>query len=345
MSTVELPASGPPPAGTAGPTAADAAARLARGRVHELDALRGLAIGLVMVRHSFPEVLGAGGIVGVEIFFVLSGYLITHLLLRQRAAGAYRPRAFYRNRAVRLLPALVVVVAINAGWDLAQGADPTLVVGGVLVALLFLSDLVNLLGLPIVANLNHLWTLAVEEQFYLVWPLVLARAGRRPSARFLRLAVLVGLGCTWASVAVLGLPEPTYSSPTTWILPLLVGAAVAGGAIRLPAGRGTAAPALVALLVLALLPHAKDHAVTYVVVVPVVALAAALVIVNAATPRSLELWRWRPLVALGTISYSAYLWNQPIAAHLPGWRALPVTVVVAALSYRFVERPFARFRA
>ena len=230
MTTVELSAAGPSDVpstsdGVPPPTAAD---RLARGRVLELDALRGLAIGLVVLRHSFPEVVGAAGIVGVEVFFVLSGYLITHLLLREHRDGTYRPRSFYRNRAVRLLPALVVAVVVNAAWDLASGTDPTFVVGGALVALLFLADLVNLLGLPSVAHLNHLWTLAVEEQFYVVWPLVVARWGARPSSRALRCAVAVGAASTVASVALLDLPEPTYSSPTTWILPLLVGAAVAG---------------------------------------------------------------------------------------------------------------------
>ena len=147
----------------------------------DLDTLRGLAVALVVLEHAgVPGVHGAGG-VGVTAFFVLSGWLITSGLLREAATGGVDLPRFWGRRVRRLVPALVVVVAVVTALGLALGDPGIASPATALVALLFLGDWPAALGVPMGA-LGHTWSLAVEEQFYLLWPWVLAFAARRGRA-------------------------------------------------------------------------------------------------------------------------------------------------------------------
>ena len=215
------------------------------GRVAALDGLRGCAILLVIAAHAAsPQVqsLGAGG---VTVFFVLSGYLITTILLRHRAAGgSVGLRGFYLRRARRLLPALVVLLVFEASVRLSTGQSivPVLLAGG------YLTNVAAAAGSA--STLDHTWSLALEEQFYLLWPLVIPLLWRRRGAVALVLALAAASAVARAVLYAAGLgnvawfsarsPEPTRSSSAAhWPLP-------APGVGRLPPERrGRARPSVV----------------------------------------------------------------------------------------------------
>lgn len=162
----------------------------------ELDGVRAVAILLVLVNHATGTVIGwdaAGmfGWVGVTLFFALSGYLITGILLRERdSAGRVDLPRFYRRRIVRLAPALLVVLLFVALTNAVQPGDWRL---GLIGGLTYSTNWMQAGGAEL-GSLTHLWTLAVEEQFYLVWPLVLALAFA--GARWFAIgAMAVGLAC------------------------------------------------------------------------------------------------------------------------------------------------------
>ncbi|WP_322920416.1 acyltransferase family protein [Nocardioides renjunii] len=333
-------------------------------RVEGIDLLRGIAVGLVVLRHAWPDLFPGAGVVGVVMFFALSGYLITGLLVDElHRTGRVDLRRFYVRRARRLVPALLFLVA------------------GVVVVTLLLDPLGDrdelgrtvLVALTWTGNLPfghasdatfHLWTLATEEQFYLLWPAVLALAWARGRVR--ATVLLAGAGCLLACLATVlwlrGEPDLAYSLPTSWAVCFIVGAAarVLADPSSRPARIGAApndatacraarraarwaAPvALTGLLVLSVVPL-RGHALTYLAGGPAIAALTAVLLLS---------WRgWtevtgpaRALVLLGTVSYGAYLWNYPLTLWLrPGLDGLagPVaavlTLVMAALIWRLVE--------
>jgi peptidoglycan/LPS O-acetylase OafA/YrhL len=329
------------------------------GRIEGLDVLRGFAILLVLLRHAWPQTFGAAGIIGVVVFFALSGYLITGLLLRDISSGGrVRYGRFYRHRAIRLLPALIVVLAafavIEGIFDLNGDRDE--VVRSLIVGITYTT---NIPGFDHGSDLlGHLWTLATEEQFYLVWPLVLVWGARR---RRIGLAVvLAGILIASALVATLVWASPNYGMlypwPTSWSL---IGAAAQVGRRRvsalLPPGSirvGVAGSvALVVILLLAVLPE-RGGPWAYLVTGPATALATVILISAVREWRTTPSRLLRPLVWLGTVSYAAYLWNWPIvgwleAAGAGDWTpvlSITLTVAAAAGSWVLVERPANRLR-
>jgi peptidoglycan/LPS O-acetylase OafA/YrhL len=313
------------------------------GRVAALDAVRDIAIGLVICRHTVPSLFGAGGIVGVEVFFALSGYLITSILAREQALNRFSFARFYRNRFLRLAPALIVMVAVIAVTEWARGDEShASVAGGTAVALFYLADFTTAFALPAIPQLSHLWTLAVEEQFYLVWPAAFALLvhSRNGAQRGTLRALSLGAVALVATASILNRPEPTYSLPTTWAIALLIGAAMAVGCFSLPAGPGEGWAAAAALGAMAFLPDAKEALWAYLAVVPLAGLSAAVLISNAAGNRPAWFLRSRWLQWLGLISYAAYLWNGPLTAYIGIKFSVFLTLLVAFLSYRLVERPF-----
>ncbi|WP_211348749.1 acyltransferase family protein [Nocardioides litoris] len=334
----------------ASPVTAEAGPR----RVGAIDLLRGVAVGLVMLRHALPEVFPGAGVVGVVAFFALSGYLITGVLAAELdRAGRVDLGRFYRRRALRLVPALLV-----------------LVVGVVLVTLLLdpLDDRDELgrtvvVALTWTANLPpdhgsdatfHLWTLATEEQFYLVWPALLALAWtRRRVPALLALAALGGLAAAGLTVAWLHEdPDLAYALPTSWATCFVVGAAARLLGHRVPTARATpfVLPGLALLGVLSVLPL-RGHATTYLVAAPAVALVTAGLLLAWREWYDVRPVALRGLVALGTVSYAAYLWNYPLTVWLrphlggpevAGLLAVPLTLLAAVASTRLVEEPLLR---
>jgi peptidoglycan/LPS O-acetylase OafA/YrhL len=312
-----------------------------RGRIQGLDLLRGLAIGLVMLRHAVPGVAAGAGVVGVVMFFALSGYLITGVLVDElERTGRVDLRRFYRRRARRLVPALLL-----------------LVVGLVVVTLVFdpLDDRGDLVKTVVIAltwtgNLPfghasdatfHLWTLATEEQFYLFWPAVLAIgfARRRVGLALVLAAAACAVACLATVLWLREVPDNAYALPTSW-----AGCFVIGAATRVHRDRWslpTWAPyaALAALGALSVLPL-RGHVLTYLAGGPAIAVLTAVLLLSWRTWSEVTTPALRPLVWLGTVSYAAYLWNYPLTLWLDPLLAAGLTVVMAALSWYAVERRF-----
>ena len=342
----------------------------ALGHQPALDGVRGLAIAGVLMLHStiwgaMPAVL-PGGNLGVNVFFVLSGYLITTMLLGEHdRTGGLDLRAFYARRAARLLPGLVILLPVyvlvfsrrQSAWQL------VLLIGPVL---LYLSGFVQAIW-GTMGPLGWTWSLSVEEHFYAFWPLVLRRLTRcrhplRVAAGIAVLMVAVATGVRVYLALAGSYREDVfayYATPTR-IDALAVGclAALIGYRWRrsIPALLGWAA-----LLVIVWAYRDPDFAIggdpLSLYGLPISEAAAAVVILSVVgRPRGLlaRALSFRPLVHLGVISYGLYLWNL-----IPGqtWTLLAgrhagtaVTVVLfgvmfvaVELSYRYVERPAMRW--
>ena len=324
-----------------------------RAHIAGLDIVRGVAIGLVMLRHAAPDVFDGAGIVGVVMFFALSGYLITGTLMNSiERSGRVNYRRFYTNRALRLLPAMITMLLIFVIVEVAIGPTGgiTKLIVGAVVGGLYLQDLLPMLAYP---GINHLWTLAVEEQFYLVWPAFLVfLVRRRALANGLRFAVLALLGICALTVIAAGALRDVgviYPLPTTWAVALVLGGSAYIHRERLVRTRASIPLALGAGLVLvafSLMPDAKNHAVTYLlggglIAICTIAIMAVVRTWQVSPSRLLE-----PLRALGVVSYGAYLWNGP-ATHwtvdvlgLSGWIAIPLTIFLATASWWLIEKRF-----
>jgi peptidoglycan/LPS O-acetylase OafA/YrhL len=316
-------------------------------RIAGLDLLRGLAIGLVMLRHAAPDLAPGAGVVGVVMFFTLSGYLITGLLHEElERTGRVDLRRFYVRRARRLLPALLVLVAgvVLVTLTLDPLGDRAELGKTVLVALTWTGNLP--FGHASDATF-HLWTLATEEQFYLVWPALLAVgfAARRTGVAVGLAAAVCALACVGTVVWLWEDPDLAYSLPTTWAMCFVIGAATRLHGERWSTGPKPTALALAGLAVLSLLPL-RGQAVTYLLGGPAIAILTAVVLVSLRELATVESPGLNGLVWLGTVSYAAYLWNYPLTLWLrphlgvaAGVTAATATLVLAALSWRCVERP------
>lgn len=341
-------------------------------RIQGLDALRGLAIALVLLRHAWPDTFGGAGIVGVVMFFVLSGYLITGVLAADiRRNGRVRYGRFYRNRALRLIPALLFFltgVALVDGIGNLAGARAQL--GHTIVAALTYT--VNIPGLPHGSeSISHLWTLANEEQFYLVWPVLLVLGIRFAKVRLVLIAsaavvmlaligALVFADLSGAGSSAASNFQEIYTWPTSWTIAMIIGAAAklaedtgAGGRFfaRLGSLAATSA-ALVVVTLLIFISDAKNSALMYLLGGPAIGVATVVLILRLRHIPEVA-FVWRPLVSLGTISYAAYLWNWPISLWIAdvGFRqatpvaSLVLTVIAATASWHLVEKPIGRLKS
>lgn len=331
---------------------------------------------MVVVYHAFPAAL-PGGFVGVDVFFVISGYLITGIIARDLDAGRFSVREFYERRVRRILPALMAVLAVTS----------------VLAYLVLLPDHVARYGRTlasvglVMSNLAlwrtyrggyfdeaaesepllHTWSLSVEEQFYVVFPLLMVAIAwwhrRRPFPRHRLMAALTLVGLGTATVVSWWDPVAAFYLAPARAWELAIGATVAlwplrGAAGRPEVGRPTAelvaGVGLGAVVASALLLPASPAPWQ---LVPACVGAAAIIRVGATrrTVTSVGL-AWRPAVAIGLVSYSLYLWHWPLLVlarewtigFLPASTTVGVLAVAGALSWvtwRFVETPFRRRRA
>ncbi|ACB76035.1 acyltransferase family protein [Opitutus terrae] len=339
-----------------------------KSRIDTLDGLRGIAILLVLAGHTVANLQPLGWLEtpwiralanpggGVRLFFVLSGYLITHLLLQEQAAtGSIGLLQFYRRRALRIWPAFyayLLTLVLLALWF------PTgLNVGTFTAAATFTWNYASFWAVPPPEgtwNLGHLWTLALEQQFYLLWPLALIVFPRRA----LWIAVALVIWCPLARVgtyylfpAQRGLLAMMFH---TGIDSLMAGCAAAlllqSAAWRerlLRCGRlaGSAALWLLVLSPLAAL-HVRGFGVSAGFTLDAAAAALLIAWMHRAPPAWAQALLGRgPLRMLGLISYSLYLWQQLFLSP-DGWLAqgrllapLLAALAAAVLSYRLVEKP------
>ena len=344
-------------------------------RIGGLDGVRALAVVAVLVFHA-SAAWAPGGFAGVDVFFVVSGFLITTLLLReQETTGRLNLPAFYVRRARRLLPAAVVVVIVAGLAALAVGGD---ILVGLLASLFGIATLTQNWVMLAAGNdyfaqagtglFDNFWSLAIEEQFYLVWPAVLAlgfRSGRSPRQGWIGLAVAVSVAVPLAMV-VAGYGAAAYLSTFGHLFGLLIGVWLAVALIRRTPSATTVTrivgTTLIAVGLLAFGAVSFSDLGAAVERQTLTSLAgaaagAALVVgcVLTTTPRP-HLLDAGALGWLGRRSYGVYLWHLPLIVladaalpalpdlgRLPGrLLAVVLSVGLAALSYRYLEEPIRR---
>ena len=335
----------------------------------EIDGLRALAVLPVLLFHAGVPGF-SGGFVGVDIFFVISGYLITSIILADLQAERFRILSFYERRARRILPALFLVMGVTlalslaflAPADLVDFAYSVLATTGFLSNFLFWYESGYFDSATEMKPLLHTWSLAVEEQYYLFFPVLLIGLWRLPKRLFV--GTMVVLGCFslalahWATTFA---QDPRVVSGAFYLLPTRGWELLAGAALALPAPQ-RAAPlpqrireflSTLGLLLIGYAVMGFDASTPFPSLwtgIPV--LGAVLLIATAqGGTRAQGLLSARPLVAIGLLSYSAYLWHQPILAFarhslphvLPLQLSLALVLaalLLAFLSWRYVEQPF-----
>lgn len=344
-------------------------------RVHPLDGMRTLAIAAVVLYHLHIPFF-TGGFIGVNVFFVLSGYLITGLLMRERQrTGTIDLGKFWLRRLLRLYPALIALVLVSACvWAIVggyQGANVDMWTA-VFLAATYTSNIARWLFHSSIGVLSQTWSLAMEEQFYLIWPPILTLVLRR---RFPRMALSVGLCALIITSIVLGwlLYAPRggtatpdiYFSPILNVAPLLMGALLAVTlrsprvTARLHGRWGVAATwagiaSLVALEV-GIQSGWQRQSETFGLVLPATGLATAVLIAGVVNRTSLvsHVLSLSPIAWFGRNgSYSLYLWHVLVIALItpiiPGFggkiTAILASVAVSIACHYAVEKPFLRLK-
>jgi peptidoglycan/LPS O-acetylase OafA/YrhL len=330
----------------------------------DIDGLRAISVALVILFHLDAPGFG-GGFVGVDVFFVISGFLITGLIFDGVERGGFSVVRFYERRARRILPMLITVVAASAvaGWFLLSPGDYEAFGGSAIAAVLAWSNFYFLhntgyFDIPAQSMpLLHTWSLGVEEQFYLVWPAALIIAskvvGRRRIAWISVLSLIIAASFARALVTTIGDPKSGFYLPFTRAWELALGALL----VFLPrpprilaesipvVGLGTIALSVATLSAAA--PFPRFNA-----LLPTIGAALILYPQGTAMQAALAVW---PLRSLGLISYSLYLWHWPLIVF---WRlynnGLPTSpletcpalvataLVLSVLSWHFIEQPARR---
>ncbi len=334
----------------------------------EVDGLRAIAILPVVLYHAgiagFP-----GGFVGVDVFFVISGYLITSIILSERRAGNFTLTGFYGRRIRRIFPALFVMMAVSypIAWALLDPSAMKEFSGSIAASTVFFANtyFLEVSGYFATAAelkpLLHNWSLSVEEQFYLLFPMAVLlswRAGPKGQAALFFALALVSLGFAQWHIGR-GEGARAFFLLHTRLWELMAGALTA---YWLTSARGTdlrdsgrfRLAALLGLAMILTAVFAYDNETAFPGVAALLPCLGAVLIIAFATPQSLagQILGWRPVVFVGLVSYSLYLWHVPLlvftrigtgrddATLLFGVCVL--AFVIACLSWRYVERPFRR---
>lgn len=342
----------------------------------ELDGLRGISILLVYVHHLYHPLL-PGGFFGVDIFFVLSGFLITSLLLQERnRKGSISLKNFYIRRALRLMPALLLVVLTTGGYALVvlSGKKAIQAYQGIWLTLSYVSNWFYALGRFSAGNpLGITWSLAIEEQFYLTWPVMLYLGLRLKLRRRWILGTLVVI------ISAVTFHRKILAEHGASILRLYYGSDTRADALLI----GCLAGLMVSW---DLLPHDNKRFqiyIKYLAAIAVIffaymvgtaswmdmmlyvqggytliALSAALILIMLIVypPKgALLILRFTPLVWIGRVSYGLYLWHWPVREFFYPKNKIPdsfvqlltvmvLSLLLTTLSYYLVEKPFLRFK-
>ena len=329
----------------------------------EIDGLRTLAVIPIILLHGGFDWL-SGGYVGVDIFFVISGYLITSIILKEKEAGIFTIAGFYERRVRRILPALffVLLATLPFAWlwllphELINFGESLIAVPIFSSNFLFLQESGYFAEDAELIPLLHTWSLAVEEQFYIFFPLIMIvfwSLGKRWLLAIISLIALLSLGLTewgWREF-----PDANFYLIPTRAWELMAGVLVAfylyykrqpSGIICQPASFLGLALIIYAIIFL-------DKSVPFPSLYALIPVLGSVLIILFTVPNSLvyKLLSLRLMVGIGLISYSAYLWHLPLFAfariynidELAPWLIgllSIVTLLLAYFSWRFVERPF-----
>lgn len=331
------------------------------GRRPALDGVRGLAVLLVLLGHAGVGVVHTAGRVGVTVFFTLSGFLITALLLRElETSGRMDLRGFYTRRARRLLPALLVFLSSMVLVTLLSDRSTAPPWQDYLGAIFYVANyVISLRGHDNV--IGHTWSLSIEEQFYIAWPFVvlLVLGSRRSPRRWMMLMSAALLGCVVSLALRLALWDGgdgwrrIYYGTDTRMDGLLWGCLLAIYMSRRPTTRNRPVVALLSLGTIMALSFGTGRT-EHLWVPTCVPLLTVVAIWALCQQQGGRLMTNRVLRYFGRRSYALYLWHFPLfgaAVTLPSpvrWPAVAlaalVSVLVAEMSWRCVEEPFLRFK-
>ncbi|WP_441252540.1 acyltransferase family protein [Tardiphaga sp. 71_E8_N1_1] len=331
----------------------------------DIDGLRAISILLVLGSHSWPAFV-PGGFIGVDIFFVISGFLITGIILRQSAEGSFSLPNFYARRGRRIFPALIIVMAVTyaVGWAIMLPSDFSILGQNMVAGAIFASNLLQLKSVNYFAAgaaynpLLHLWSLGVEEQFYIFWPLLLLFV-RGQRSLIIAVTAIALTSFTISAVQVISHQQQVaFFSPLARAWELMAGAALAAlhvkKSIALPIPASLKAVVGLGLIIVGALTLDKISPFPgWNALLPVVGAVLLLDSPNAPTAAIL---RARPMVAIGLISYPLYLWHWPLLSYLAILRSgspteleiagtLCAAFCLAWATYRWVETPIKQSRS
>ena len=328
----------------------------------DIDGLRAIAVLSVVIFHAFPEYLG-GGFIGVDVFFVISGFLITSLILREQKEQRFSLKHFYAKRIRRIFPALSLVLGFGlvAGWICLNFMEYKQLTKHTGSSAIFITNFMLLREAGYFDNaadtkpMLHLWSLAIEEQFYLAWPLVLMFFKRLP--RWLLPVLVVLLLSSFAyslSLVFKGTLDLDFYSPFSRSWELFLGASLAFGMSRQVAvstpSRNMAGYVGLILVVMSACFLDKSMPFPGYWALPPTLGAALILFAGMQSNLNRVLLASRPLVSIGLISYPLYLWHWPLLSfarilesQTPGFGLRLFLVlssfVFAWLTYQFVEKP------
>ena len=327
----------------------------------DIDGLRAVAVLAVIAYHAFPDWLG-GGFVGVDVFFVISGFLISGIILSALEQGRFSFAGFYARRVRRLFPALAIVLAAcyAFGWRELLPQELSALSRQIVAAAAFVSNLVfwhdtsyfntGTIDTPLI----HLWSLGVEEQFYAVWPLCLWLAWRWRRRVLPLIAAIALLSFAWNIVQTDSDRVAAFFSPFTRFWELLSGALLVPLGPKLRIGRPLAE--LLAWLGVLLIAWASFAFSGYTAfpgwpaLLPVSGICLLIVTGSAGAWLNRRLLSDPAMVKIGLMSYPLYLWHWPLLsfAHITGVEVTPIAVramliaasfLLAWATWRLVERP------
>jgi peptidoglycan/LPS O-acetylase OafA/YrhL len=332
----------------------------------DIDGLRAISILLVVGYHAQPWLV-PGGFIGVDIFFVISGFLITRIILSQVRTRTFSPMDFYSRRIRRIFPALIVVLAVTylIGWFVLLPDGFSMLGESIAAGVAFVSNLFQLRQASYFAPdatenpLLHLWSLGIEEQFYIFWPLaLLIMFGSK--RRRIWMAAIAAASFGVSLMIFFGYKDWSFYSPVSRAWELLAGGIVANGYTDTAEREQRrfaqlenllAMIGIVAILFAAIGLNKESLFPGLYALLPV--LGAVLIIVSPNSLANRIFLSNRPMVLIGLISYPLYLWHWPLLSYLaivrngvPNfveiWATVLIAVVLSWLTFRFVEIPLRR---
>ena len=332
----------------------------------DIDGLRALAILPVLLFHA--DLGCTGGFVGVDVFFVISGFLITSLILKEINSDAFSLIRFWERRIRRIIPALIVVIAVTllAGWFLYLPEDFCSVGKSVMAQVTLMSNVYfwRLTGYFAAGvdtkPLLHTWSLAVEEQFYVFFPLLLIFLARMKRFSFAKTIFWLGIGSFVLSV----IGSYTKPAATFYLLPtraweLMIGAflaAIPEKQVSNPWLNETVGLTGLGLILFSILYYSQDTRFPGLAAIPP-CFGAAMIIVSGSGKSTLigRVLTLRPSVFIGLISYPLYLWHWPLLVFSKYLAIKPqsteirvvllmVSAALATLSWKYIETPFRKRR-